>query len=259
MDYHVSIFINEGDDKLKNRKTKQKEYVKQYGAIPIDYYDRLNYMIDHYHVTPKQMEQIITKRNNMLNNLCFFRCKVVQLLEEPEGASRPRMRILNKNNFNREAMVNPLVSVYVPNAADDNRYMKQLVDNELQILDQLIATPCIVVYDAFLKTPSYFNTNDTFLSEIGLIRPNINKPDWDNIGKKYCDMYNHNIWLDDSMVITGQVNKYYSILPRIEITLFFLNAVYNKHQYNRVISRKDYELENTLAYLDRNGDVIYNE
>lgn len=244
---------------MKNRKTKHQEYLQHYQNIPVDYYERLNYMIDKYHLSPKQMQQIIDKRDNMLKNLCFFRCKVIQLLEEPEGQSRPRMRIINKLNFHREAMYNPMVSVYVPNAAEDNKYMRQLVYDELQMLDRLIATPCIVIYDAFLKTPSSYNVNDTFLSEIGLTRPNVNKPDWDNIGKKYCDMYNHNIWLDDSMVISGQVNKYYSILPRIEIQLFFLNAVYNKNQYNRIINRKDYELANSIAYLDRNGDVIYNE
>lgn len=242
---------------MKNRKQKQQEYLSKYQSIPVDYNERLNYMIDKYNLSPKQMRHIIEKKDNMLNNLCFFKCKVVQLLEEPEGASRPRMRVLNKRNFHLEAAYNPMVNVYVPNAAEDNKYMRQLIyQEEFNYLDQLVNTPCIIIYDAFLKTPSYYNIDDQFLSEIGLIRPNIDKPDWDNIGKKYCDMYNHNIWLDDSMVISGTVNKYYSILPRIEIQLFFLNAVYNNYQYRKIIGRKDYELEQKLAYLDRNGEII---
>ena len=110
-------------------------------------------------------------------------------------------------------------------------------------------------YNAYLKTPSNFNIIDIFLSEIGLERPNISKPDWDNIGKKYCDMYNHNIWLDDSMVITGTVNKYYSILPRVEIILRYLNVVYNKYQYNMVVNRKDYDGKE-LHYLDNEGNIV---
>jgi len=132
--------------------------------------------------------------------------------------------------------------------------MRRLVDEELIALDGLINTPCIVEYNAFLKTPNSFNITDKVLAEIGIIRPVMMKPDWDNIGKKYCDMYNHNVWLDDSLVIDGTVRKYYSILPRVEIRLRYLNCVYNKVQYNTIINRKDYD-NKELFYINNKGEI----
>ena len=66
------------------------------------------------------------------------------------------------------------------------------------------------------------------------------KPDWDNIAKKYSDMTNHNIWLDDSFVIEGTVKRFYSVLPRIEIHIRYLNMLYNKKQYDYISNRKDF-------------------
>ncbi len=120
--------------------------------------------------------------------------------------------------------------------------MKRLINNDLIELENLIHTPCIVEYNVYQKTPTVFNTTDTFLAELGLIRP-ITKPDWDNIGKKYSDMYNHNVWIDDTLVISGTVNKYYSILPRIEIKLKYLNMLYNKYQYNSIKDKIEGEPE----------------
>ena len=93
--------------------------------------------------------------------------------------------------------------------------------------------------------PKYYNVTQTFLAEIGLDRP-ITKPDWDNIGKAYSDMYNANVWLDDAMTTDGCVHKYYSILPRVEIRLSFMNMVYNKHQFNSIINRVDFD-HNTMS------------
>lgn len=194
----------------------------------------------------------------MFQNLFFYECQIVQLLEIPEGSVRPRFRIINKSNFNREAMMSQFVHVYTPHAAEDHIYMKKLCDDELIQLDSLINTPCVVEYNAYYPIPSSYNVTDIFLCEIGLIRPPITKPDWDNLGKKYCDMYNHNVWLDDALVFDASVHKYYSALPRVEIKLQYMNAVYNKQQYNQIIHRKDYD-NGPLQYLDRSGRIYNNE
>lgn len=203
------------------------------------------------------MQEILEKREAMLQNLFFYECHVVQLLEIPEGSERPRFRIINKSNFNKIAIESQFVHVYTPHAAEDHIYMKKLCDQELIQLDYLINTPCVCKYDAFYPIPSSYSTTDIFLSEIGLIRPNIDKPDWDNLGKKYCDMYNHNIWVDDSLVFDAEVHKYYSALPRVEISLRYMNCVYNKIQYKKIINRKDYD-GSPLSYLDQKGRLITN-
>lgn len=239
----------------QNRKQKSEEYAKKYSDIPISYEERLAWMVDHYKLSPNKMDEIIEVRSRVLDNLYYIDYLIQVLLEVPEGAQRPRFRLINRSNASSYAKNDPFVHIYTPNAQEDHRYMKSITDEELLQYDGLINTPCIIEYNAYLPTPSYFNTTDIFLAEIGLKRPNIKKPDWDNIGKKYCDMYNHNVWLDDSMVVTGTVNKYYSILPRIEIYLKYLNAVYNKSQYNSIISRKDYD-GRELHYLDNKGRII---
>lgn len=243
---------------IKNRKQKSKEYLEKYGDIPLDDTERLRYLVDKYKLSDSKMKEILDKRSIMLQNLFFYECQVVQLLEIPEGSVRPRFRVINKKNFNRAAIGSQFVHVYTPNAAEDHVYMKKLCDDELIELDHLINTPCVIEYNAFYPIPSIYSVTDIFLSEIGLIRPVVDKPDWDNLGKKYCDMYNHNIWLDDSLVYDGSVHKYYSVLPRIEIKLQYMNTVYNKNQYKRIIERKDYD-NAPLQYMDRYGRLVNNE
>lgn len=227
--------------KRKNRKMKEEEYKQKYSHIPIDYNERLEWMYENYKITDKKAQEIMNKRYDMLTYLYYTDINIV-LLEEPEGTPRPRFRLINRQNFINEAMNNgQFVHVYSLNAKEDSLYMKRLLDQELVQLQELIWSPCIIEYNIYQKTPSVFNTTDTFLAEIGLIRP-ITKPDWDNIGKKYSDMFNHNVWLDDTLVISGTLNKFYSILPRVEIKLRYLNTLYNKYQYNTISKRTEQEI-----------------
>jgi len=231
---------------LKSRKQKQLEYEEKFSDIPKDYTERLLWMYDKYNINDKKAENIIAKRNAMVQSLEYGDLFII-LYENPEGSPRPRFRLVNRKNFINEAMTNgQFVHVYSITGKEDNMFMKRLIDNDLIAISNMIFTPCIVEYNAYLKTPSVFNAEDKFLAEIGLIRP-ITKPDWDNLGKKYSDMSNHNLWLDDTLVISGTVNKFYSILPRVEIKLRFLNMLYNKYQY-RSISNK---VEDEVKYFDR--------
>ena len=222
--------------KRKTRKQKQSQYQERYSHIPIDYTERLSWMYDQYHITPNKADEIAMKRYNMINSLYYIDL-VIMLFEEPEGSPRPRFRIINRTNFANAALSNgQFVHVYSPVGKEDNVFMKRLLGEELIELNNLICTPCIVEYNTYTRTPAVFNSTDKILAEIGLIRP-IVKPDWDNIGKKYSDMSNSNIWLDDTLVISGTVNKFYSILPRVEIKIKYLNTLYNKYQYNSISKR----------------------
>ena len=236
----------------KTRQQKAKEYAEKYKDIPILFEDRLDYMCDFYNLSEAKMQEIYTARNNMIRNMQYIDLKVVVLYEEPEGAQRPR-HVVTKSNFNKLAKISDFVRVYSPNAASDSQYMRRLVGQELDGLDQFIYTPCQASYNAYLKTPSHYSINNVFLAEIGLDRPGLNKPDWDNIGKKYCDMYNSNVWLDDTLVVDGEVHKYFSILPRVEINIRYLNCVYNKYQYNS-IKKKIGDRE--LHYINNKGELI---
>ena len=222
---------------MKSRKEKFIEYQDKYRNIPQDYRERLNYMCDKYKLSPKRMREIISTRDSILNSMYYKSLKIC-LYEEPEGTPRPRARLINRYNILDESKADSnFIQIYSITGKADNMYMKKLVSqNDYLEANELIYTPCDVCVNVYFKPPSSFTINDLFLAEIGLIRP-IKKPDWDNIGKKYSDMYNGNIWLDDDLVIDGQVRKWYSILPRVEIDLKYTNMLFNKSQYNQMKSR----------------------
>lgn len=224
--------------KIKSRKQKADFYDKQYSHIPKDYQERLNWMYDYYHLTTNKAASIIKIKNEMLNSLRFEKEIFIVLYEVPEGAPRPRARFINRNNLTSMAKNYPgYIQMYSITGSMDKQYMNKLItEQDFLEIDHLINTPCFVEYDAFLPTPKIFNSIDIFLAELGYIRP-ICKPDFDNVEKKYSDMYNGNIWLDDSLVVESRFRKFYSILPRIEITLRYLNQLYNKYQYNMIVNR----------------------
>lgn len=224
--------------KIKTRKQKAELYEKKYSQIPRDYQERLSWMYDHYHLTTAKATSIIKIRDEMLSSIKFEKEIFVILYEIPEGAPRPRARFINKNNLSNMAKNYPgYIQMYSLTGFADREYMNKLITEQDYLeLDYLINTPCYVEYDVYLPTPVIFNSIDTFLAELGYIRPII-KPDFDNIEKKYSDMYNGNVWLDDSLVIESRFRKFYSILPRVEITLRYLNKLYNKYQYNMIVNR----------------------
>lgn len=235
--------------KRKTRIQKQDEYDKKYSDIPIDFRERLEYLYDKLKITDSQAFEILHKRDIMINTLTYYDTQII-LFEVPEGSPRPRFRIVNRSNLSNMAISNPnFVHVYSLTGKEDNVFMRRLMDKEdFNALDRMICTPCSIEINAFMKTPSYYNKEDTILAEIGIHRP-ISKPDWDNIGKKYSDMFNANVWLDDTLVIDGSIHRYYSILPRVEIKLRYLNMVYNKHQYKSIIKRSDYNDASNLQYF----------
>lgn len=237
---------------MKTRQQRLSEYDLKYSHIPRDYNERLSWMYDNLHITPSKAQEILNARSGMLSTLCYKTYKII-LYEDPIGAARPRARYINRSNLISAAKADTsFIHIYSPHAKENSLYMKRILeDQEFSELEQLICTPCEVIYDGYFHTPPSWSSVDKFLCEIGLQRPLI-KPDWDNIGKAYSDMYNGNVWIDDILTIDGRVRKYYSILPRIEIELLYQNMVYNRYQYNSIISRKDFNPnEMTLDYYRR--------
>lgn len=234
---------------MASLKAKQKAYQAKYSDIPLDLNERLNWMIDQYKINHIDYINILQERDRRMHSLYYTTIRII-LYQEPQGAKRPRYRFINRSNVLSAAKMDPgFIHVYSPDAASNHQYMKRVVEeNEFENLSHIICTPCDVSFRAYFHTPSDYNKVETFMAEIGLDRP-IVKPDWDNIGKLYSDMYNSNVWIDDALTIRGCVDKLYSILPRVEIDLCYLNAVYNKKQYNNIVKRKDYTDDMQLCYI----------
>lgn len=208
--------------------------------IPKDYQERINWIIDTYKISDAKLKDIIDTKNKMLQQMYYMPELFVVIYEIPEGSPRPRARFIKGkgNNILANARSNPgFIQVYSITGAADKKFMQEFKTNsDFDFLESLIYTPCSVKYDAYFKTPSIFNAKEKMLAELGMIRP-LSKPDFDNVEKKYSDMYTGNIWVDDSIVIESNFNKYYSELPRIEITLRYMNMLYNKYQYKSVSKR----------------------
>jgi len=239
--------------KFKTRKQKFMEYEDKYKDIPREYKERLEWMYDNSNMTESKIMDVINKKSSLIDSL-YYTELFITLYEEPEGTPRPRARLINRYNMSNMALKNSsFIQVYSISGREDNLYMKRLLtQSDFDSVQGLIYTPCNIEYTTYFKTPKVFNTTDTFLAELGIIRP-ITKPDWDNLGKKYSDMYNNNVWLDDTLVIDGIVRKFYSILPRIEIRLKYMNMLYNKYQYNATISKLPTDISN-IKYFGKESE-----
>ena len=117
--------------------------------------------------------------------------------------------------------------VYVPGAAKNQSYFDKHVRPKLNGL--FIDTPCKVDVDIYCKTPSSFTKAQTILAEMGVLRPWVNTGDIDNFLKSVYDQIQPNekrghvgIMENDCLIIESHSNKYYSLNPRYEVTITFM-------------------------------------
>ena len=68
----------------------------------------------------------------------------------------------------------------------------------------------------------------------------IGKPDFDNVLKAYCDMLQTNIMLDDDIVSSAVFNKYYSLKPRVELSIIYTNGYVSEYTYKTIKNRKSF-------------------
>lgn len=226
---------------MKNRATKLREYNIKYSHLPNTKDELVEYIKKKYNFNHIE-DDIIDKLENNSNTI------QIVLFEVPEGSKRPRARLLNRSNVASSAISDSkYIHIYSPNASADRIYMERLLSDDIIKISEKILTPCDVEINAYFKTPSSFNKSETLFAELGYIRP-ITTPDWDNIGKKYCDMFNSLVWLDDRLCISGTVNKLYSIKPRIEINLKYYDKIFTKKQAKSIAKSANIDL-NELKYL----------
>lgn len=189
---------------------KERIYNEKYGDIPSNPSSRLDYLLSHMNLS--RAKSTVHEELHKISNIGWkTKSYVIYIL--PEGTPRPR-----KGKYN---------VFYVKGAADKKKLFKSLVkDEDITI----IQTPVKFYCYAYLPIPSSMTSVEKILAEMGYIRPQA-KPDWDNIGKGYCDMMQGILIDDDSQVIEGMVKKFYSIKPRIEVMVCYMedfDSAYNK-------------------------------
>ena len=85
------------------------------------------------------MDDIIAKKNQMLEEIVYMPEIFVVLYEEPEGSPRPRARMINRKNISSLAKSNPnCIQVYSITGSSDKKFMKQFIsDTDFDLLVKL--------------------------------------------------------------------------------------------------------------------------
>ena len=120
--------------------------------------------------------------------------------------------------------------VYVPGAAKNQAFFNKRVLPTLRGL--FITTPCRVDADIYCETPKSFTKLQKLLAEMKILRPWGNIGDVDNFAKSIYDMMQPNenrghvgIMENDCLIVDSRVSKYYSISPRYEISISFMDKI----------------------------------
>lgn len=204
---------------IKEPKLTQ-EYKDLYAEIPNDPKGRLDYLLSHIKFPVRNPVDV----QNFISNIQKIKWKhkefVFYIL--PKSTPRPRASRTGSGKM----------IFYVKGANDHKQFLKYALRNE-DI--ELIATPMKFHIRAFLPIPQSMKAHEKVAAELGFVRP-ITKPDWDNLAKTYCDMMSSLVIQDDRLIIEGSLKKYYSVKPRIEIDLWYMedyDCDYNRKKLER--------------------------
>ena len=205
-------------------KKDLKHYSEKYGNIPNDFNERMLYLFDYFKISDKHLNKI--RKKIIKYKQCEWKTIDLVIHFIPKATPRARTSRFAKH-------------FYVSDASSNSKLMEQFVKDNLKEYP-LITTACRFYCKTYSPTPtSQMSKEDIVLSELEIIQ-NMSKPDWDNLGKTYSDMVQKHLILDDSNIIDGRVQKLYSIKPRVEIHIEFMDKYDSKYNKKRVESRKQY-------------------
>lgn len=200
----------------KNKMNIEKEYNKLYGDIPKYNNERIEYLLKDTNLKRNKLK--VYDEIKRINSIKWKK-KSFTLYIIPKATPRPRS---GKNGI-----------FYVKGASDNKKFFKEFIkDKELEIIN----TPCKIECISYLPISKSMNSVNKILAELGFIRP-ISKPDWDNLAKAYCDMIQGYLLEDDALIIEGISKKYYSIKPRVEITIEWMESFDCKYNEDKIINK----------------------
>lgn len=213
-------------------KKEIKEYNDKFGNIPKDYMERLAYL---YRLKPYKKEHLnsLLEKIDRLTTVEWDEITYIFYMN-PKSSPRPR---LNPKTF----------TFYVRDAKDQKQVFDEFMANHSN-MECVISTPTIITTKVYLETPKSMSIEEMLAAELELIH-HVNSPDWDNLAKGYIDMIQKTLISNDSIVCKGSVEKFYSILPRIEINIRFMTKYDCRYNKRSIESRKSFK-ENPLTLRD---------
>lgn len=207
--------------KIKTRDARIADYNKKYSKRVTDpteaikqYFKERGWNLD------KAVKKASKKLDTIMNQREYEHIHIV-MYEYPMKTDRPR-------SFNNH--------MYSPNAAANHSYFEKAVRKVIKTI-QLVNTPAEIIVDAYLEMPKQVPPDEAILFEAKVLNV-LDYPDYDNIGKCYTDMLKNVIITDDDIFHTGTISKYYSVTPRVEITIRYLKKHESSYIYKKLCGRK---------------------
>lgn len=215
-----------------NAVEKALEYNEKYGNIPKDYMERLAWLYNEYKFKPKDLANLL-KKIDKLANTSWKELKYIFYMK-PSPTPRARM---NPNTF-----------VFYVSGAKMNKDIYEEFHKHHSVMTHVISTPCRLSTELYMETPASMTMEEKVAAELKLLHHVMN-PDWDNLGKTYSDMVQSVLVSNDSIVFRGEVEKFYSILPRVEITIQYMTEYDCKYNKRTIEKRKSFQ-DNPLTKKD---------
>lgn len=194
----------------------------------VEEYDRL---YAHLPNTDKELEDYIREKykvnqdkvDKMKDDIIGLEWKQIHLILPIIPKPTPRPRYTSKGHM------------YVKGAAEHKQFFQAILDEH-----DIIFTTTKIDIDVYLPIPtSSMNSSEILLAQQGFIRP-IGGGDWDNIAKTYCDMMQGVLISNDNIIIEGSLRKWYSIKPKVKISLMYQENFDSKYNKRKVTNSKTY-------------------
>ena len=182
-------------------------YEKEFGHIPDDPLDRIQYILGKRATNTKFNDMIATEAKKIKRikstKITFTMWKIVKPSQRPRANRR-----------------GGYIRMYVPHAKENGDWFEEFAkENNLPHIN----TPCILNMNIYEKTPSSFNMKQKVLAELGLLRPWRRTGDFDNYAKGIADAIQHGMLEDDCLVIESTQKLFYSIKPHADIEIIYMN------------------------------------
>ena len=191
-------------------KISQKEYELIYGKIPYELKDRIDMLSECKN--EKQATKLAKLVELNIKNFKKIKWKTFKFIwyAVPSTSHRPRV-----------TCAGGYAKIYVPGAAVNKIQFHKFFTNAYPNFKE-IDTPMFVTVHGYLPTPKSFNKLEAILAEMGLIRPWNRLLDTDNFYKAATDQTIGALMKDDCLIGNIYGYKYYSIKPRIEYHIQYM-------------------------------------
>ena len=206
--------------KIKTREQKLHEYNAKYPEKIIDANERVQRYLS-LQKNPDKWIKKAQKKALLIMEEREYESIRITMYEYPMKTDRPRT--YKGHTFS-------------PNASANKKYFEAAIRQVIETV-KIVNTPAEIMLDVFLEMPSTVPPDEVVLFEAQLLNP-VDKPDYDNIGKCYTDMLTNVLISDDDIFWRGEIRKWYSLLPRVEIVIRYLVKHESDYIYKKLKTRK---------------------